>query len=197
MRQQFALILVLSCLVAPALAGDKEQLFVATPFAGGFTAVASMANTDPVRFAYVGCGFVAQNIHIPNFAAQPNCQFVAVAEARKELGERVAKRYGVQKVYRSHEEIAADPEIEAVGVSAPYVLQGRIAEDLIKAGKHVFMEKPMAVSIERGQSIFRFYIFTSFASLQGVDRFRARGNETRIALDRECPALHRERIWIR
>ena len=111
------------------------------------------ASTDPVRFGYIGCGFVAQNIHIPNFAAQPNCRFVALAEARRELGEKVAARYGIKKVYRSHEEIAADPEIEAVGVSAPFALQGKIAEDLVRAGKHVFMEKPMAVSIVRGESI--------------------------------------------
>ena len=108
---------------------------------------------EPVRFGYIGCGFVAQNIHIPNFSAQPNCQFVALAEARQELGQTVAKRYGIRKVYRTHEELAADPEIEAVGVSAGYALQGKIADDLLRAGKHVFMEKPMAVSIARGESI--------------------------------------------
>lgn len=110
-------------------------------------------NETPVRFAYVGCGFVAQRIHIPNFASLPDCHFVALAEARQGLGERVAARYGIPKVYRSHEEIASDPEIEAVGVSAPYALQGKIAEDLIRAGKHVFMEKPMAVSTARAESL--------------------------------------------
>jgi predicted dehydrogenase len=107
----------------------------------------------PVRFAYVGCGFVAQTIHIPNFHAQKNCRFLALAEARPELGREVAARYGIPKVYTSHEEIAADPDIEAVGVSGPYVLQGRIAEDLLRAGKHVFMEKPMAVSTARAESM--------------------------------------------
>jgi len=113
----------------------------------------STANPDPVRFAYVGCGFVGQTIHIPNFAALPNCKFVALAEVRTALGAEVAARYGIPKVYRSHEEIAADPEIEAVGVSGPYSLQGKIAEDLLRAGKHVFMEKPMAVSVKRAESM--------------------------------------------
>lgn len=108
---------------------------------------------DPVRFAYVGCGFVGQTIHIPNFASLPDCRFLALAEARPGLGQRVAARYGIPKVYASHQEIAADPEIEAVGVSGPYALQGQIAEDLIRAGKHVFMEKPMAISLTRAQSI--------------------------------------------
>lgn len=109
----------------------------------------------PINFAYIGCGFVGQTIHVPNFASLPNCRFLALAEARQELGQEVAARYGIPKVYRSHEEVAADPEVEAVGVSAPYALQGRIAEDLVRAGKHVFMEKPMAVSVARAESIVR------------------------------------------
>ena len=113
-------------------------------------AAAAAGRFAPVRVAYVGCGFVAQTIHIPNFRSLPDCDFVALAEVRPDLGQRVARRYGIPNVYHSHEQIAADPGIEAVGVSAPYALQGRIAEDLVRAGKHVFMEKPMAVSVARG-----------------------------------------------
>ncbi|MES2460354.1 MAG: Gfo/Idh/MocA family oxidoreductase [Armatimonadota bacterium] len=113
----------------------------------------SSSGNAPVNFAYVGCGFVAQRIHIPNFVSQPNCRFVALAEARPDLGREVAARYGIPKVYTSHEQIAADPEIEAVGVSGPYALQGKIAGELLQAGKHVFMEKPMAVSVSRAESL--------------------------------------------
>ncbi|HEY3322316.1 MAG TPA: Gfo/Idh/MocA family oxidoreductase [Planctomycetota bacterium] len=107
----------------------------------------------PVRLGYVGCGFVAQRIHLPNFVSLPECKLLAIAEVRKDLGESVAQRFGVKKLYRSHEELAADPEIEAVGVSGPYALQGKIAQDLLRAGKHVFMEKPMAVSVAHGEKI--------------------------------------------
>lgn len=108
---------------------------------------------NPIRMAYVGCGFVAQRIHIPNFSMLPGCELTALAEVRGDLGKRVAARYGIPNVYQSHEEIAQDPNIDAVGVSAPYTIQGRIAEDLLKAGKHVFMEKPMAVSVNRAKAI--------------------------------------------
>ncbi len=110
---------------------------------------------EPVRLGYVGCGFVAQRIHLPNFASLSEARLLALAEVREDLGRRVAARYGIPKVYRTHEGIAADPEIEAVGVSAPYALQGRIAEDLLRAGKHVFMEKPMAVSAARAEAILQ------------------------------------------
>jgi len=108
---------------------------------------------SPVQMGYVGCGFVAQTIHIPNFASLPECRLLALAEVRRDLGVRVAARYGIPRLYADHRELAADPDIEAVGVSAPYALQGRIAEDLLRAGKHVFMEKPMAISVARAEAI--------------------------------------------
>lgn len=107
----------------------------------------------PIRFGYVGCGFVAQTIHIPNYSALPDCEFLALAEVRSDLGKRVAARYGIPRLYADHRELAADQDIEAVGVSADFALQGRIAEDLLRAGKHVFMEKPMAISVARAESI--------------------------------------------
>lgn len=110
-------------------------------------------NSSKVRFAYVGCGFVAQNIHIPNFAASPDCDFLALAEVRPGLAEQVAAYYGIPRTYASHHDICADDSIEAVGVSGPYALQGQIARDLLRAGKHVFMEKPMAVSLQQAQAI--------------------------------------------
>ena len=61
----------------------------------------------------------------------------------------------MEKVYSSHLELAADAEIDAVAVSANYAQQGEIAADLLKAGKHVFVEKPMAVSVLQGEKILR------------------------------------------
>jgi predicted dehydrogenase len=159
----------------------------------------SPAAQEPIRFAYVGAGFVAQKIHLPNFAAQPNCRFIALAEVRPELGKEVAARYGIPKVYTSHEQIAADPDIEAVGVSGPYALQGKIAEDLLRAGKHVFMEKPMAVSVARAESLvsvvksgtarlmigyMKRYDPGNLAVKRYVDTWRASGEMGRVLLAR-------------
>jgi predicted dehydrogenase len=106
-----------------------------------------------VRFGYVGCGFMAQKVHIPNFADIPDCEFVALAEVRSDVRERVADRYGIPKRYAHHLEMAQDPEIDAVGISAGYALQGEMAIDFLKAGKHVFLEKPMATTIEAAKRI--------------------------------------------
>jgi len=110
-------------------------------------------NMDKVKIGYVGCGFMAQKVHIPNFVGIPECELIALAEVRRELGRKVQNRYGIPKLYSDHTELANDPDIEAIAVSADFALQGEIAKDLLRAGKHVFMEKPMAVSIEQAESI--------------------------------------------
>lgn len=106
-----------------------------------------------VNFGYVGCGFVAQKVHIPNFRSIPTCNFLAIAEVRTRLGRKVQESYKIPRLYRSHIELAEDDEIEAVGISGPFHVQGYIARDMLKAGKQVFVEKPMAVTSEQGEEI--------------------------------------------
>lgn len=108
----------------------------------------------PVKLGYVGCGFIAQHIHLPNFSTIPQCELVAIAELRPRLGRAVADHYRIPKLVDSHIALRDDPDIEAIAVSADYVVQGNIAADLLRAGKHVFMEKPMAVSVRQAETIF-------------------------------------------
>jgi predicted dehydrogenase len=109
--------------------------------------------TGPIQLGYVGCGFMAQNVHLPNFSSVPGCELVALAEKRPVLREKVAARFAIPVRYRHHLELAEDAQIDAVAVSAGYGEQGDIAADLLRAGKHVFMEKPMAVSRRQAERI--------------------------------------------
>jgi len=106
-----------------------------------------------LKFGYIGCGFMGQGVHIPNFAAIDGVELTALAEIRPQLGEKVQRRWGFRKLYRSHLDLAQDPEVEAVGVSAGFSEQAEIARDLLRAGKHVFMEKPMAISIAQAEEM--------------------------------------------
>ena len=106
-----------------------------------------------LSMGYVGCGFMAQKVHIPNILALDECELAAVAEVRGELGARVQKRHGIPKLYADHRELAEDSDIAAVAVSGHFSSQGEIAIDLLDAGKDVFMEKPMAVSITQAERI--------------------------------------------
>ncbi len=120
-----------------------------------------------VKMGYIGCGFMAQKVHIPDFISLPECEFVAIAELREGLARKVQARYGIPRLYRDHTELAKDPEIEAVGVSGHFAVQGEIAIHLLRAGKHVFMEKPMAVSVSQAERI--------------LDAIRESGNRLMVA----------------
>ncbi len=106
---------------------------------------------DQLRMGYVGCGFVAQKVHIPNLLSLEECTLLALAEVRPRLGRLVQDRFRIPRLYTSHLELAKDPQIEAVAVSGHYSGQGEIAIDLLRAGKDVIMEKPMAVSIAQAE----------------------------------------------
>jgi predicted dehydrogenase len=96
---------------------------------------------------------MAQRVHLPNFAALPDGELVALAEVRQALGRKVQRRYGIPRLYAEHRALAADPDVDAVALSAPFALQGEIARECLLAGKHVFIEKPMAVSLAQADRI--------------------------------------------
>jgi predicted dehydrogenase len=96
---------------------------------------------------------MAQNVHLPNFSSLAGCELVALAEKRPMLREKVAARFDISVRYSHHIELAQDAQVDAVAVSAGYAEQGDIAADLLRAGKHVFMEKPMAVSQRQAERI--------------------------------------------
>ena len=106
-----------------------------------------------LRMGYVGCGFMAQKVHIPNLLLLEDAELAGIAEVRPKLGRKVQERFRIPTLYPSHAELAKSKEIAAVGVSGHFYGQGEIAIDLLRAGKDVFMEKPMAVSVEQAERI--------------------------------------------
>src|SRR4051794_22294719 len=130
-----------------------------------------------VRLGYVGCGFMAQKVHLPNFSSLPDCELLALAEVRQDLGQKVQARFGIPKLYADHRAMLADPDIEAVAVSAAFGVQGDIARDALLAGKDVFMEKPMAISVAQADAILNAARRTGKRLMIGyMKRFDA-GNE--------------------
>ena len=107
-----------------------------------------------LKMGYVGCGFMAQKVHLPNIVSlAEECELAAIAEVRPRLGRLVQEHFRVPQLYESHRELAKNKDIQAVAVSGNFYGQGEIAIDLMEAGKDVFMEKPMAISVEQAERI--------------------------------------------
>jgi predicted dehydrogenase len=100
-----------------------------------------------VGIGMIGAGMVGQVAHLSNFVQIADCDVVAVAELRPELGRLAAAKFGVSKVYASHHELLRDEAIDAVVVVTRRAATGPIVLDALTAGKHVLSEKPMAHSL--------------------------------------------------
>ncbi|UCH34461.1 MAG: Gfo/Idh/MocA family oxidoreductase [Armatimonadota bacterium] len=106
-----------------------------------------------VKLGFLGCGFMGQGVHLPNFLASDRCQVVALAEARTRLGQAVAAKHGIPRVYSSHRELAGDPEIAAVAAISSEAFHRGLVGELLAAGKHVYTEKPLATTVADAQAL--------------------------------------------
>ena len=106
-----------------------------------------------VRVGFVGVGGMGQCAHLRNYVTIPECEVVAIAELRPELGARVAARYGVANVYPHYEKMLAAEKLDAIVASQPFTRHGTLIPDLLSTGIPVFTEKPLAGTIEMGEKI--------------------------------------------
>ena len=99
-----------------------------------------------IKIGILGCGKIAQVRHIPEYAANPDCQLVGFYNPTKSRAEDMAAKYG-GLAYGTAEELLANPEIDAVSVCAANYAHAALSIQALKAGKHVLCEKPMATTL--------------------------------------------------
>ncbi|MBQ9663170.1 MAG: Gfo/Idh/MocA family oxidoreductase [Oscillospiraceae bacterium] len=99
-----------------------------------------------IKIGILGCGKIAQVRHIPEYAANPDCELVGFYNPTKSRAEDMAAKYG-GVAYDTAEELLSNPEIDAVSVCAANYAHAELTIKALKAGKHVLCEKPMAVTL--------------------------------------------------
>lgn len=102
---------------------------------------------SPVRVGIFGVGQMAQVAHILAFQRAEGAQVKALASSRPRLLAAVADQFHVEGRYASHLELAQDADIDLAVVIAPPEVNVEVCCDLLAAGKHVFCEKPVGVSV--------------------------------------------------
>lgn len=96
----------------------------------------------------IGCGRAGM-IHARNYKNKiENARMVACVDAVEAAAKAAAEEMGITKYYTDYHEILNDPEVDAVVVVAPTDLHKQIVIDCAAAGKHIFCEKPMAMTVE-------------------------------------------------
>jgi len=99
-----------------------------------------------LRLGVIGAGGFAQRQHIPNLLkSKISASLVAVCNRSGVNAKKAAQKYRAQYCTTDYKEIIADPSIDAVIIATRHDTHASMAADAIRAGKHVLLEKPMAI----------------------------------------------------
>ncbi len=105
-----------------------------------------------LRIGVIGCGSIAKYRHIPEYAAHPAVEIVALCDIVAERVQAIAKEYGAD-AYTDYKDLIRRDDIDAVSVCTPNYLHAPLSIEAAKAGKHVLCEKPMATSQEEAEEM--------------------------------------------
>lgn len=108
-----------------------------------------------IKWGVIGAGGIADRRTLPGMMLADNAELVAVMEVDAGLADRLKEKYGAKYAYTSAQELLANDEIEAVYIASPVVCHKEQAIMAAKAGKHILLEKPAAVTIEDGEAILK------------------------------------------
>ncbi|GAA4879103.1 Gfo/Idh/MocA family oxidoreductase [Kitasatospora terrestris] len=97
-----------------------------------------------MRIGLLGTGPWAGFVHAPALAAHPGAEFAGVWGRRPEAARELAEAHGV-RAYGSVEELLAD--VDAVSIALPPEVQARYAVQAAEAGRHLLLDKPVAVTV--------------------------------------------------
>ena len=102
----------------------------------------------PVRVGIIGSQFQAECHAAAINMIACDMSVVAVASPTAGHAQAFANRHNIARVYSNYKDLVADPEIEAVTITAPNSLHCEMAVAIARAGKHVICEKPLCITLD-------------------------------------------------
>ncbi len=110
--------------------------------------------SEKIGIAVVGTGDWGANL-VRNFANLAGARLVAVCDADAARLAKTAAQYPASKAYADAAQVAADPEVQGVVVSASAVGHYPLAKMMLEAGKDVYVEKPLTLEVAHAEELVR------------------------------------------
>lgn len=118
-------------------------------------------NSSTVTLAQIGCGYWGPNL-LRNFTTLPHCRVKYLADPSQERQIFVKKNYPSTIAVQDISIVLADPEVQGIVISTPAGTHFALAKQVLLSGKHVFVEKPLAMTVAEVD------ILGSLASARGL-----------------------------
>jgi len=123
-----------------------------------------------LRYALIGCGGCGVGKHLTAYAMYPdNVELYGVYDILPAKATAAAEKYGVAHIFDTLDALLADPKIDVVSIATPNAFHAPYAIAAVQAGKHVHVEKPIALNAREAQAI--------------VDAKNASGKKVMVALN--------------
>jgi myo-inositol 2-dehydrogenase/D-chiro-inositol 1-dehydrogenase len=136
----------------------------------------------PVKIALIGCGQIVQGVHLPILASLPDVVVTALAEPDATRRAQAQQRVPAAKALAKWEDALTLAEVDAVIISLPTGLHARAAIAAFEAGKHGYLEKPIATSVDDGAAVVEAW---RRSNLVGMIGFNYRFNPLLLAAKRQ------------
>ncbi|UCF69055.1 MAG: Gfo/Idh/MocA family oxidoreductase [Acidobacteriota bacterium] len=105
-----------------------------------------------IRIGVIGAGSWGKN-HVRTFASLEGAELTAVADERKEVRAVIARQYPGTHCFDDGAALIAAPHVDAVVIAAPSPVHAPLARAALEAGKHVLVEKPLALNVRDAEQL--------------------------------------------
>lgn len=111
----------------------------------------------PVNLGIIGTGIAARDLHLPALKQiKDRIKIVAVCNHTEAKAKKYAEMVGGVPYFLDYHDLLSMPDVEAVDIALPIELNYRVTLDALEAGKHVIVEKPLAVNLEEAKKMLEF-----------------------------------------
>jgi predicted dehydrogenase len=128
------------------------------------------ASSAPLRLGLLGCGRIARIFHLPILADMRGVELVAVAEPDADARAAASRRAREAVVVDDWREVVADPRIDGVVVCLPSAMHADAACAAFAEGRHVYLEKPIATTLEDGHRLLEAWRSRDSVGMTGFDQ---------------------------
>lgn len=108
-----------------------------------------------MKVGVIGAGFIG-SVHLSAYANMPNVEVVGVADSRPEIAAAGAVGVGA-RAYASYEDLVSAEDVDVVDICLPTAFHRDLAIQAAREGKHVFLEKPIARTLEDAGTILEAF----------------------------------------
>ncbi|MBN9550282.1 MAG: Gfo/Idh/MocA family oxidoreductase [Alphaproteobacteria bacterium] len=149
----------------------------------------SASQTRPLGIGVIGCGEIAQLMHLPIIHELPQLRIAALCDLSRSVLDSLGGHYGVTARYRDYHDLLGDPAVDAVVICT--FDHGPVVRAAIEAGKHFIVEKPLAFTAQEARPLVAAATASGLTALVGYMKLYDPGY--RLALEK-IAAIGRPRM---